>query len=229
MNNTVFLFVIALISVGVGVAIGVFISSLRTEKPVDSAQPKSRENLIETATILQDRKTGSLFLEVNGKTVRDPSDFSASQRQQLTTQVQTLMNWLKTSQVDMAGLPIEAPLPLSSSQTSSEALVSLPEIPPAVTKMGPIDLFARSISPEARPVSRGPQSIAAQIDEILQSKLADSPLAERGIRLMELPTKGLVVMVGLQQYEDVESVPDPEIRALIRQSVEEWEKTQTQG
>jgi hypothetical protein len=95
--------------------------------------------------------------------------------------------------------------------------------------MGPIDLFARSISPDARPVSRGPQSIAAQIDEILQSKLADSPLAERGIRLMELPTKGLVVMVGLQQYEDVDSVPDAEVRALIRQSVEEWEKTQTQG
>jgi hypothetical protein len=95
--------------------------------------------------------------------------------------------------------------------------------------MGPIDLLARSISPEARPVTRGPQSIVAQIDEILQSKLADSPLAERGIRLMELPTKGLVVMVGLQQYEEVDAVPDPEIRALIRQSVDEWEKSQTQG
>jgi hypothetical protein len=229
MNNTVFLTVIALISVGVGVAIGVFISSLRTEKPVDSAQPKSRENLIQTATILQDRKTGNLFLEVNGVTVRDPSDFSASQRQQLTTQIQTLLTWLKPSQVGTAGSQIEAPLPLSTSQTSSEAPVTLPEITPAVTKMGPIDLFARSISPDARPVSRGPQSIAAQIDEILQSKLADSPLAERGIRLMELPTKGLVVMVGLQQYEDVDSVPDAEVRALIRQSVEEWEKTQTQG
>jgi hypothetical protein len=46
---------------------------------------------------------------------------------------------------------------------------------------------------------------------------------------MELPTKGLVVMVGLQQYEEVDAVPDPEIRALIRQSVDEWEKSQTQG
>lgn len=229
MNNLLFLFVIALISVGAGVAIGVLISSLRTEKPVDSSQGKSRENLIETARIMQDRKTGSLFLEVHGKTLQDPSDISASQRQQLTTQVQMLLNWLKPSQAEMPGVPAEAPIPPGSSQTTSETPVVLPEMPPVVTKMGPIDLLARSISPEARPVTRGPQSIVAQIDEILQSKLADSPLAERGIRLMEMPNKGLVVMVGLQQYEEVDAVPDPEIRALIRQSVDEWEKTQTQG
>jgi hypothetical protein len=229
MNNIVFLFVIALISVGAGVAIGILIASLRTEKPVGSSQPKSRGNLIETARIMQDRKTGSPLLEVNGKTIQDPSDLSPNQRQQLTAQVQTLLNWLKPSQVDMPGLPAEAPIPPGAAQTTSAAPVVLPETPPVVTKMGPIDLLARSISPEARPVTRGPQSIVAQIDEILQSKLADSPLAERGIRLMEMPTKGLVVMVGLQQYEEVDAVPDPEIRALIRQSVDEWEKSQTQG
>jgi len=41
---------------------------------------------------------------------------------------------------------------------------------------------------------------------------------------MELPNKGLVVMVGLDQYDRVEDVPNPEIRNLIRIAVEEWER-----
>ena len=40
---------------------------------------------------------------------------------------------------------------------------------------------------------------------------------------MELPTKGMVVMIGLDQYDTVDDVPDPAIQALIRTSVKEWE------
>jgi len=69
-----------------------------------------------------------------------------------------------------------------------------------------------------------PRSIAAQIDDILQEKLKDSPLAGRAIRLMELPNRGMVVMVGLNQYDGVEAVPDEEIRNLIRSAVAEWEE-----
>jgi hypothetical protein len=178
---------------------------------------------------VQDRKTGNLFLEVNGEVFRNPAEFTPSQRQQLTNQVQTLLNWLQPSPVVSNSQPTELPAMVSSSKTGTGPLASLSteSAPPA--KIGPIDLLARSISPDARPVSRAPQSIVAQIDEILQGKLAGSPLSGRGIRLMELPNTPLVVMVGLQQYEDVDAVPDPDIRDLIRQSVAEWEAMQTQG
>jgi hypothetical protein len=46
---------------------------------------------------------------------------------------------------------------------------------------------------------------------------------------MELPGRGMMVMVGLDQYEGVEKVPDPEIRSLIREAVEEWEKRLANG
>ena len=229
MDNIIFLFVIALISAGAGVAIGVLIASLRTEKPAEGSQPKSQPNLIEAARIVQDRKSGNLFLEVDGIIIQDPEELSPNQRQVLVAHIEKIFNWLKPPQVEAVGKGSEVPAPISPAQTNSELPVALPVTAPPPAKIGPIDLLARSISPESRPASKGPQSIASQIDEILQAKLADSPLAGRGIRLMELPSKGLVVMVGLQQYEDVDAVPDPEIRALIRQSVVEWESSQSQG
>jgi hypothetical protein len=33
----------------------------------------------------------------------------------------------------------------------------------------------------------------------------------------------MVIMVGLDQYADIDAVPDEEIRTVIRESVAEWE------
>jgi hypothetical protein len=87
-----------------------------------------------------------------------------------------------------------------------------------------VNVIARALQSDVRSPEPPPRSIAAQIDEILQEMLENSALASRGIRLMELPGKGMVVMVGLNQYEGVEAVPDDEIRQLIRNAVAEWER-----
>ncbi len=62
-----------------------------------------------------------------------------------------------------------------------------------------------------------------QVDEILQRRLQEKGWQQRGIRLLELPNKGMVVMIGLDQYATVEDVPDAEIQAILRASVREWE------
>lgn len=71
-----------------------------------------------------------------------------------------------------------------------------------------------------------PKSLAAQVDEILQVKLEDHPLKNKAIRLLELPGQGMVVMVGLEKYPEIDAVPDEEIRFLIRESVAEWSSKQ---
>lgn len=67
-------------------------------------------------------------------------------------------------------------------------------------------------------------SMSDQIDEIVQELLEDSPLKERGIRLMEIEGRGMVFVVGLDMYEEVDDIPDKKIQELIKSAVVEWEK-----
>ncbi len=72
-----------------------------------------------------------------------------------------------------------------------------------------------------------PLSMVAQIDEILQTKLATTTYAGRGIRLQESPEGGVTVLVGIHKYAGVGEVPDAEIQAIIRLAIAEWEKKYT--
>ena len=66
-------------------------------------------------------------------------------------------------------------------------------------------------------------SVAAQVDSILQLRLLNTPLADRGIRLQPLPKGGVLVGVGANQYASVDDVPEEEIRLVIRSAIAEWE------
>ena len=68
-----------------------------------------------------------------------------------------------------------------------------------------------------------------QIDTILQERLTGTPLEERGIFLTESADGGVIVYVGLTRYHGVDEVPDPEIKAAIREAIQEWEKKYTPG
>jgi hypothetical protein len=70
------------------------------------------------------------------------------------------------------------------------------------------------------------KSIVMQIEDILQDMLYDSPLRSRGIHLTEDPVRGVIVSVGGKQYEGIDSVPDPEVKAFIRSAVVAWEQSQ---
>jgi hypothetical protein len=67
-----------------------------------------------------------------------------------------------------------------------------------------------------------PISPAVQVNLILQEKLKNTPLEDRGICLMELPGQDMVVMIGEDKYDSVSAVPDDEIRGIIQASVNEW-------
>jgi hypothetical protein len=79
------------------------------------------------------------------------------------------------------------------------------------------------LGPKKPEEDESPQSIAAQVNKILQERLPSTPLKDHNIRLSDVPGEGLVVMVDLDRYEGVDEVPMPEVRELIKQCVAEWE------
>jgi hypothetical protein len=67
-------------------------------------------------------------------------------------------------------------------------------------------------------------SVVDEVNEILQKNLVGSPLAGKGIHLMENHNNEIRFWVGLNSYGDVEEIPDQEVRDIITASVKEWER-----
>jgi hypothetical protein len=74
-----------------------------------------------------------------------------------------------------------------------------------------------------------PTSIVTQIDAILQRQLAGNPLEKRGVRLVESPTGSVTVYVGLDHFDSVDEIPDPDVQAAIRTAIAAWEQSITPG
>lgn len=67
-------------------------------------------------------------------------------------------------------------------------------------------------------------SMIGQIDTILQARLVKTKFAKSGIRIQDSIHGGVQVYVGLQKFDAIDDVPDPEIKAEIRAAVAEWER-----
>lgn len=240
MNDIATILIIAIISIGIGFAIGSLVSSVMNSRQNPSrAQGRDATGLTEIIRVYRDAKSGSVVLELKGKKFRRLQDLEAGERKYLEQQLSALMLWVKPGK--------EAEV--AKAQKASPELPERPATGPLEQRLGfvqraeteyeqtdpgenvkqsynPLDVFARALRPEVSHSSTPASSIAAQIDEILQDKLAGLPDEKRAIRLMELPGKGLVVMVGLDHYDGVDAVPDPAVRNLIRECVREWENNQ---
>lgn len=226
MNEILPLLFIALICVAIGFASGMLISSFRNGKQKDPAPHEEVVPVVDPRPLISFQLPGigaGWRLELDGKTYNAPGELDASQRSYLLQGITELRNWVVVDQKD-------SPSTVHPQTSAVAAASGHPSVPTSTetdrnrVNLNPINVFARAIQSDVKPVEKSNKSIAAQIDEILQEKLETSSLAGRAIRLMELPGKGMVVMVGLDQYDGVNSVPDPEIREIIRSCVTEWER-----
>ena len=219
MSDISFLVLIALVAIGIGFALGSLVTGSRGErKPAEKPKTQTVPSLVQVAGVMTDRGGKVAYLLVDGKVVRAGRDLTKEQRVRLTPYFEVVNSWFGESpSMPLAepatGLP---PAEIQGGATDGEPVeVQRPSIKP-------INILARAMVPDIPP--EPPKSIVAQIDDILQEKLEGTPLSKRGIRLRELPNQHMAVMVGLDQYEGVDEVPDEEIRNLIRSAVSEWEK-----
>ncbi len=222
MNSIAVPIIMIVLGVGIGFALGLFVTSLRSEQ---DDQPEStlqlREGYEEVGRLWQD-KQGKLLVEVDGKVITHPEELNTQQRRKLSQSMKQLWLWSGGEPAVKDGV---AARDTQDKEESAKPKIPKPdEFPkPESRRINPLNIFANALRADIPEIPEQNPSIAAQIDEILQEMLAGTDLELRGIRLMELQDQGVVVLVGLDKYPDIESVPDVDIRTIINAAVKEWE------
>lgn len=71
---------------------------------------------------------------------------------------------------------------------------------------------------------------AEEINDLIQQRLERWPdLLKEKVRLTTHEDGSLRIHVGLYTYKSVDDVPDPKVRALIKDAVREWESSRQRG
>jgi len=220
-NAIIFLFLVIFC---VGAAIGGVVERLwkrrATPPPPEPAPilpPSNINNLAEAddVEVLSAWRTRSnkLWLAMDGTRLKDKAALQPGQYQRLLNLVIDLRPWLETARSDTP-IPVVAQQPLRSAAPA-----------PAVAKPA-VQVGKKNGAPADEVVPPAPvlDSIIQQIDKVLQVKLETSSFKERDIQLVEGPGGIVIVKDGINRYEGLDGIPDPEIKNLIRQAVADWEK-----
>jgi hypothetical protein len=157
---------------------------------------------------------GTLTLDLDGARA-NTSALSTDQRKRLTELLMQMRPWLKDE---------SKPAPATQAAPLPSQPAPLPRISPTPAARMKEATAVNSDQPAAPP-----DSIVAQIDSILQARIAGSLLEQRRVFLSQSPEGGVIVHVGLDKYSGVDEVPDAEITSVIRAAIAEWEKKYTPG
>ena len=106
--------------------------------------------------------------------------------------------------------------------TASDAVPSARSIPRPPT-LPAVDPLQRRASPSPSLVPT--VNLAQEIGEIVDEMLAKTPSLEgHAVTLTSAPGGGIVFAVDGKLYRELDDIPHPEIRGLIRQATKEWER-----
>lgn len=232
-STLILIVVVGVIFFLMGLLMGYVIKSSSGDK-TNKKEPAApvEANGQEILRLLSPANGGAMIVQMDGQPFASQKGMSAIQQNRLARITELLRAWQGLpAAAPVVAAPAQPPAPAAAQPQSPEAPAPAALFTPAQTPSlqkrglgGPVDILSKALQSEVRK-PENKTSIAAQVDEILQKKLENLNIKDRAIRLMELPGKGMVVLIGLNQYNDVGSVPDPEIRDLIRACVAEWEKT----
>ena len=204
-------FVFLVIGFLLGRMFGQFREVSDAELPEEERMDRDDVHIIRAAT------TGRLLIRHKKRTYHHVRSLPLEVHNKVLQMLVDLNKWVGHTPKTQKETEVEKVLIREKVDTLAEPLIS-DDVKPTTL----VSSVTRAIRGNVKK-KESPKSIVAQIDEILQEKLAVSTLENRGIRLMELPQKGLVVLVGLDQYENISDIPDDDIQRIIREAVDEWE------
>jgi hypothetical protein len=221
-TTTIFLFIVCLCG---GIVIGAMFSRMKKAPPeaqvhqtveVKETAPaeKSLARAGETEILRAWRdETEKIWLEMDGQRLEAKDDLQTGQKKNLLKLMLDLRPWLETAPAPAPRPQVkETPRPAESAPRS---ILFAPRPPKAEKKV---------VMEKEKP-KVNLKSIVEQIDDVLQEILTRTVFNDQDIHLLEGPGGVVMVQIGPLKYTGVEAVPNPEIQALIRQAVAEWEKS----
>lgn len=181
-----------------------------------------------TVLRLDRQENGQPSLMLDGVAV-DTSNLSADDRKRLIELMLIMRPWVEGSPKTNAIEPRPAP----ATKAAPAATPSSAPPPSFMDRLLAATGMQQRPQVPVPPLSPSPitpeMSIVAQIDAILQVRLAATPLESLGVRLAESPKGDVIVVVGHDRFGSVAEVPDPTVQAAIRAAISEWERKYTPG
>ena len=179
--------------------------------PTSNRDPLAEEDDVEVLSAWRTR-SNKVWLDMDGTRLNDKTALQTGQYQRLLALVMDLRPWLETSR-PATPRPEAPPPPLR------------PAAPTPAPTQAPVQVGKKNgaTADEAKPPAPVLDSIIQQIDKVLQAKLETSTFKDRGIQLVEGPGGIVIVKDGINRYEGVDAIPDPQVKTLIQQAVTDWE------
>ena len=190
-----------------------------TDLPAEEKHPLAEAGDVQVLSAWR-TSSNQVWLEMDGTRLNSKAEVQPGQYQRLLGLIIDLRPWLETARPaaprpEPASQPVQPAAPRPVAQPAP--VVTRPPAKPEMKDDAKVD--------EAAKPAAEPDSIIKQIDNVLQAKLETSTLKDRGIQLVEGPGGIVVIKDGSNEYEGIDAIPDPQVKALIQQAVADWEKT----
>ena len=207
----------------IGLLIGLLVSNLtssreKKQSPDDEAQlALQKEGFAEALRLWYSPGGKKIITELDGEFYRDFLLLSTEQRNRVLKLLSLWSLW--------AGeVPESRPQSLPEKEIDQ---VNHVQAVPASLEPSVAEVIQREEEPAER--NDKPASIAGQVSLIIDQLLEDSPLKDKGIKLIENQNQGVDVWVGTEKFEGIDAIPYPEVQQLIRKAVLLWEKKTEEG
>jgi hypothetical protein len=211
--------------------IGGTAEQLETSPPSPSSRPAPQKVLIdspeiagEDAVVLwHNRRQKKLFAKLDNDMIDLDDDLSPAQHGALSMLLVDLQERVGIAATLKDAIVEGTDKVMAEKERKKQVPGEEPLEKPSFSPIKSIVNYVRSDIPK---LEEHTLSIPEQIDEILQENIAGTYLEDKGISVREWPGRGVVFIVGIDIYNDIHQVPDPEIRTKIRQAVQQWEANQ---
>ena len=239
--DPIFLYVIIAASLCCGFVIGYilrgfFRKNAKSEAKSESGMPVVADDLKkksqnhhykEVAQLWFDTGDRKLIFQVGEKYFKRSDDLSPKDRVKLINVVSEFYYWLEPKaklrqEESRLSQPTQSGKPDSVSQLA-KTMIGMQEYDSHNMDSGSFNQPKQVLKPDVNPSALFSQSMVSQVDAILQEKIHRAGMEKWAIRLSEFPQRGMVIMVGMEQYDSIDEVPYEQARNIIRESILEWE------